>query len=603
MGSPEKEGGNADHVVQTTPLDPSNGVSIKPASEQAVLTAPRRVEHAWEMPTGMPPSTDEEGAVNSVTMADNKMGLRRILALVALACMWTSAQAPLFLFAGAPAYIYKDLHGIENWVWFVTAHLLATAAISPFVGAISDLIGRRYVALVGSLLIMVGQVICGFAHTMDVFIGGMVVTGVGTGINELTVVAGTSELVPISQRGYYLAAVTLTITPYIPSVMYAQLISSSSTWRFIAVLTSGSALIAFAMTFMFYSPPLPPNAQRHSTMSEKMALIKNMDLLGGFLSIAGLAVVEIGILGGGYQYPWSSAEVLGPLIVGILLIIAFLIWEFRGAKHPMIPKRLGRAPRTLILTMIITFISGANFFSVLMIWPSQAYNVYGHDPVGVGIRGLPFAFGTLAGCLVSLVLLSVLRGKIKWLLLGSSVIMTAGCGGMAAARVDNIQTVYGILFVAGLGVGGIVVPASMVTTYICPTDLIATTTALTIAIRIVGGAIGYAIYFNIFVNRLKQEFTSILVPTCIKLGITDKAAIGQIIGMTAESLTDDIRHLPAVKSDAAWEAIVEAGQLAYANAYPWVFYASIAFGGIAILASLFLEDVSEFIDDEVAVVI
>ncbi|KAK0633593.1 major facilitator superfamily domain-containing protein [Immersiella caudata] len=513
--------------------------------------------------------------------------------------MWTSAQAPLFLFAGAPAYIYKDIGGVEYWVWFVAAHLLATAAISPFVGAISDFIGRRYVALAGSLCIMVGQVICGFAHNMDTFIGGMAMTGIGTGVNELTVIAGTSELVPISQRGYYLAAVTLTITPYIPSVMYAQLIASNSTWRFIAVLTSGSALIAFAMTFMFYSPPLPPVASHHSTMSEKMALVKRMDLFGGFLSISGLALLEIGILGGGYRHPWTDGIVLAPLVIGIVLIIIFLVWELRFAANPMIPKRFGKKPRTLLLTMVITFISGANFFSVLMIWPSEAYNVYGHDPIGVGIRGLPFAFGTLAGCLISLVLLSVLRGNIRWILLGSSVVMTAGCGGLAAARVDNIHTVYGILFVAGLGVGGIVVPASTVTTYICPSDLLATITSLTIAIRIVGGAVGYAVYFNLFVNQLKDDLPRFLAPACMRIGITNPEEIGQIIGMTAESLIDEIRSLRGMEDEAAYQSIVEAGQLAYTNAYPLVFYASIGFGAVSILASLFLEDVSEFVSDQV----
>jgi hypothetical protein len=51
------------------------------------------------------------------------------------------------------------------------------------------------------------------------------------------------------------------------------------------------------------------------------------------------------------------------------------------------PKRLRREPRILALTLVITFISGANFFSILMFWPTQAFNVYGHDPVGVGVRG------------------------------------------------------------------------------------------------------------------------------------------------------------------------------------------------------------------------
>ncbi len=73
--------------------------------------------------------------------------------------------------AGAPVYIYRDLGGVSYWVWFVTANLLATAAISPFVGALSDLMGRRYVAIIGNSTIILGQVICGSARGMDMFIG------------------------------------------------------------------------------------------------------------------------------------------------------------------------------------------------------------------------------------------------------------------------------------------------------------------------------------------------------------------------------------------------------------------------------------------------
>jgi hypothetical protein len=213
---------------------------------------------------------------------------------------------------------------------------------------------------------------------------------------------------------------------------------------------------------------------------------------------------------------------------------------------------------------------------------------------------MPFAFGTLGGCIASLVLLSVLRGKIKWILFGASVLMTAGCGGMAAARVDNINTVYGLLFLAGLGVGGIVVPASTVTTYICPQDLIATITSLTITIRIIGGAVGYAIYYNVFANKLVPQLTHLVGGACMQVGITDQKMIGTIIKLTASSLTEKIRALPGV-DDAAWHKIVAAGQQAFANAYPWVYYCSLAFGCVSVVASSFLGDISEFVDDRVVV--
>jgi len=144
------------------------------------------------------------------------------------------------------------------------------------------------------------------------------------------------------------------------------------------------------------------------------------------------------------------------------MLIGFGIWETYFAKFPMFPKRLRQEPRILALTLVITFISGCNFFSILMFWPTQAFNVYGHDPVGVGIRGLPVGFSILAGACIVLWLLSVFRGHNRELLIVSSILMTAGCGSLAIARVDNLHQLWGLLILAGLGIGGIVVPASII---------------------------------------------------------------------------------------------------------------------------------------------
>lgn len=214
---------------------------------------------------------------------------------------------------------------------------------------------------------------------------------------------------------------------------------------------------------------------------------------------------------------------------------------------------------------------------------------------------MPFAFGTFAGCVISLAFLSWCRHQIKWLVFGSSVLMTIGCGSLSIAKVDNINTVYAILFIAGLGVGGIVVPVSTVATIICRGDLIATITALTMTIRIIGGAVGYAVYYNVFVHMLVPQLGSHVGEACVRAGITDPALIKTIIQLTGASLVKEIRYLPGI-DDQKWEAIVAAGQIAYANAYPWVYYCSVGFGAIAVLASLFMEDISELVDDTVMVV-
>ncbi len=214
---------------------------------------------------------------------------------------------------------------------------------------------------------------------------------------------------------------------------------------------------------------------------------------------------------------------------------------------------------------------------------------------------MPFAFGVFTGCVLSLVLLSWFRGQIKWLIFSASGLMTVGCGCLSLATVDNIHGVYGILFVAGVGVGGITIPVSTVATIICAGDVIATVTALTIAVRIVGGAIGYAVYFNVFVHRLVPELQALVGAACVRAGIVDPEVIGEAIQLTAVSLVSEIRHLPGV-DDGIWQQIVAAGQLAYANAYPWVYYCSVAFGAVSVIASLFLGDITEMVDDTIAVI-
>lgn len=89
-----------------------------------------------------------------------------------------------------------------------------------------------------------------------------------------------------------------------------------------------------------------------------------------------------------------------------------------------------------------------------MLTIGKAFNVYGHDPIGVGVRGIPVGFSILAGACIVLWLLSVFRGHNKELLIISSVLMTAGCGALAVARTDNLYQLWGILVVAGLGIGG-----------------------------------------------------------------------------------------------------------------------------------------------------
>jgi hypothetical protein len=89
----------------------------------------------------------------------------------------------------------------------------------------------------------------------------------------------------------------------------------------------------------------------------------------------------------------------------------------------------------------------------------------------------------------------------------------------------------------------------------------------------------------------------------LELGITNITYIGEAIQLTGASLLPELMLIPGISgNETAYNMVVLAGQEAYAFAYKYVYFASIAFGSVSILAACFLGDISPYMDDHVAVV-
>lgn len=84
----------------------------------------------------------------------------------------------------------------------------------------------------------------------------------------------------------------------------------------------------------------------------------------------------VAIQSGGYTHPWKSAYVLATLVIGILLIIAFVLWEMKGAKSPMVPKELFQGQKIIGVTFLLSFVAGMNFYSLINCEIQNEY-VYG----------------------------------------------------------------------------------------------------------------------------------------------------------------------------------------------------------------------------------
>lgn len=88
-----------------------------------------------------------------------------------------------------------------------------------------------------------------------------------------------------------------------------------------------------------------------------------------------------------------------------------------------------------------------------------------------------------------------------------------------------------------------------------------------------------------------------------KLGITDESLIESAILATSSSLIENLRKIPGIDNEAAYQAVVKAGQIAFAESYKFVYLVSIAFGVLSIISAVFLGDIEKYMTDHVAVVV
>src|SRR3954451_10182732 len=77
--------------------------------------------------------------------------------------------------------IGRQFHDVSSLSWVITAYLLASTAVAPVFGTLSDIYGRRAMIVVALSLFVIGSVLCAVAPNMPVLIIARGLQGLGGG--------------------------------------------------------------------------------------------------------------------------------------------------------------------------------------------------------------------------------------------------------------------------------------------------------------------------------------------------------------------------------------------------------------------------------------
>jgi hypothetical protein len=382
-----------------------------------------------------------------------------------------------------------------------------------------------------------------------------------------------------------------------PQLLYVVLVTRASTWRYLFLITGLWNFIGLVGLLFCYHPPPRHNVEGLTTKD----ILRRIDYMGALLSIGGVTLFLVGLQAGGYQFPWTSGKVLGPLISGLVMLVAFPLWEWLGPHdYPMVPRDLFKGQRVVALAFAIVFVAGMDFYAILGFYPIVLQNVYHTSAIEIGIRALNYPWAILGGACILSWAISYSRGHVRGMFFVSAAMMTAFTGALAKSTPDNSIYTETMSTFAAFGNGAIVVPALTLALYGSPDEYIGTTSALSLSSRFLGGSIGTAIYFNVFNTRLKARLPLYVGNAAVSAGLSQAQVPALVMALTSLDPTT------ASQVQGATPAVLKAAQYAlqwaYADSLRYVWYVSIPFGVVATICCLFLPNIRRFMTNKVAVV-
>ncbi|ATL28331.1 drug resistance transporter, EmrB/QacA family [Streptomyces formicae] len=301
---------------------------------------------------------------------DALRGRGKVVAALMLAMALAALDATIV--STAVPQIVGDLGGFSVFSWLFSGYLLAVTVSLPVYGKLSDTFGRKPVLIAGSILFLVGSVLCASAWNMGALIAFRIVQGLGGGALQGTVQTLAADLYPLEQRPKIQAKLsTVWAVAAVAGPAIGGLIASYADWRWIFLINLPVGAVALWLIVRHLHEPARAAAPR-----------PNIDWAGALAVFACGGVLLTALVQGGVAWPWLSAPSLALFGTGAVLVAVVVAIE-RRAKEPIIPGWVWRR-RTIAAVNLALGALGLLMVAPTVFLPTYAQSVLQLAPVAAG---------------------------------------------------------------------------------------------------------------------------------------------------------------------------------------------------------------------------
>jgi len=361
--------------------------------------------------------------------------------------------------------------------WFANSYTLVLAAGLLPAGFFGDQLGQKRLFLGALVAFGLASIGCAYAGSAQALILARVGLGVGAAFMIPLSISLLTVLFSPQERGRAVALWTTTTVVGIPlgPVLGGWLLDHF--WWGSVFLINVPLILLAVLTLPWLLPATPGLGD------------PRVDVNGIVLSSAGLVALVYGLIRAGERgwEPWSVWLVAA----GVAVLAAFVAW-LRRARRPLFDLRLFQSAGFACGSALATVASFA-MIGAIFVLPQYFQAVWGSDALGTGLRVLPIIAGLLVGVQVGERLRR--RGA------SAKVVVAVGFGlmtaGLLVGATTGVGAGYGFvaawLCVVGLGLG-FALPTSMdVALGSMAAGRSGVGSALVLALRQVGGALGVAV--------------------------------------------------------------------------------------------------------------
>ena len=271
--------------------------------------------------------------------------------------------------------IHREIGGnLPTLEWTVNAYLLAFAAGIITAAGLGDRLGRRLVYTVGLSLFGLGSAACALAPTAEILIAARAIQGIAAAIVTPLSLTILTAAFPAERRGAVvglwggIAGLAVAAGPLVGGA-----VTQGLSWHWIFWVNVPIALVAALLSTV--------------RLSESHGSASRLDLAGLALASGGSVCIIWGLVRAN-DAGWSSSEVVAALVLGVVLMSAFMLWE-RRVPEPMLPPHLFKIP-TFVAGSASAFLMTGALTSAVFLTSLYFQFTLGYSPLATGVRVLPW---------------------------------------------------------------------------------------------------------------------------------------------------------------------------------------------------------------------